>query len=450
MIVVSEYRDKTVGVFGLGKAGQASMEALTAGGAKVFAWDDKQQAETETVLSFEKWPWDELQALVLAPGVPLTHPKPHAVVEMAKKHKVPVIGDIELLYRACPNARIIAITGTNGKSTTTALTAHILKAAGKKVEVGGNLGTAALSLEPLGADGIYVLELSSYQLDLVQTTRFDVTMLLNITPDHLDRHGSMEGYIAAKKHIFERQAADDVAIIAVDDEHTQAIAEALEKQQLVRVSGYHEMPDGVYVQDGVLHDGSKYFDLKQIASLPGKHNGQNAAAAYAAVKACGIAPEKIYEGMKTFPGLAHRLQFVTSLQGVKFINDSKATNAEAAAHALAAFERIYWIAGGKAKEGGIAALEEYFPKIAHAFLVGEDEKLFANTLQGKASYTCCNTLDVAVKKAADMAFASDKKGVVLLSPAAASFDQWDNFEARGEAFCDLVSQLAAGGVRDAS
>jgi UDP-N-acetylmuramoylalanine--D-glutamate ligase len=405
------------------------------------------------MLPIDQWPWQELSALVLSPGVPLTHPKPHAVVELANRHNCPIIGDVELLCRACPDARTIAITGTNGKSTTTTLIGHILREAGLKTEIGGNLGTPALALEPLGKDGIYVLELSSYQLDLLQTARFNVAVFLNVTPDHLDRHGDMAGYIAAKMHIFDRQQPDDVAVIAVDDVYMQGIRDwawGIGGRRVVEVSNQHALPAGVYVHKGMLHDNSPLMphaqspmSLTQITSLTGRHNWQNAAAAYAAARACGIAPDVIYSAMQSFPGLRHRLQLVATINGVRFINDSKATNADAVSHALAPYETIYWIAGGKAKAGGIESLSRYFPTIKHAFLIGAAENEFAQTLEGKVPYTRSHTLESAVTQAAEHAFADGKKNaVVLLSPACASFDQFKSFEQRGDVFCDLVSALS--------
>jgi UDP-N-acetylmuramoylalanine--D-glutamate ligase len=317
--------------------------------------------------------------------------------------------------------------------------------------VGGNLGTAALSLNPLGLDGIYVLELSSYQLDLLRTARFNVAAFLNITPDHIDRHGDMEGYIAAKLHIFDRQQAGDTAVIAVDDEYTRKIASlpALKTggAQLVEVSSQRELPRGVYAQNGVLHDkiGSKEatYAIASIATLTGRHNWQNAAVAYAAARACGVAPNAIYAAMKSFAGLRHRLQLAATINDVRFINDSKATNADATSNALAPYDTIYWIAGGKPKAGGIASLSEYFPHIVHAFLIGAAEEEFAQTLQGKVPFTRSGDLKTALKQAADKAFAEHKKNaVVLLSPACASFDQWKSFEERGDAFCDLVHALS--------
>lgn len=439
MIRVTEYVAQNVGVFGLGKAGEATVAALKSGGATVWTGDDKTPGSTDN------WPWDRLKALILSPGVPLTHPAPHAVVRLANKHRVPIIGDIELLLRACPDACTLAITGTNGKSTTTTLIGHILKTCGVTCEVGGNLGTAALALDPLGKDGVYVLELSSYQLDLVKTTRFNIAVWLNISPDHIDRHGSLEGYVRAKERIFARQQAGDTAIVGVDDEHSKRTADMLKyvKKQTVFDISVQQKTDGVYVDKGILHDGKQRFDLNPIVTLTGKHNWQNAACAYAAAKACGLAPDAIYAAMKTFGGLRHRLQLAATINGVRFINDSKATNADATANALEPYDQIYWIAGGKPKEGGIAPLAKYFPKIAHAFLIGEASEQFAATLKGKASYTPCVTLAVALEKAASMAFSEKKKGaVVLLSPASASFDQFKNFEERGDKFCEQVEALA--------
>jgi UDP-N-acetylmuramoylalanine--D-glutamate ligase len=453
MITLSHCAQQKIAVFGLGKAGEATIAALLAGGAQVFAWDDKPADIQAYIMHYDQWPWDDIASLVLSPGVPLTHPKPHAVVEKARQHGVEIIGDIELLYRQCPEATYVGITGTNGKSTTTTLIGHILKSAGLKVEVGGNLGTAALSLAPLGKDGVYVLELSSYQLDLVKTTRFNIAAFLNIAPDHLDRHGSMEGYVAAKMHIFDRQTRDDTAVIAVDDEYTKEVASCqllvASKVKVVKASAQRELEDGIYAKDGVIsdHSGNQQLvtgNLSSIETLTGRHNWQNAVVAYGVAKACGVASDTIYAAMSTFAGLRHRLQLVATINGVRFVNDSKATNADAASHALAPYQSIYWIAGGKAKEGGIVPLAPYFTHIRHAFLIGAAEADFAKTLEGKVAYTRCGTLEMAFKKASEHAFADKVSGaVVLLSPACASFDQWKSFEHRGDAFCDLVEGLYA-------
>ncbi len=455
MITVTEYKNQNVGVFGLGKAGEAAVASLLAGGANVWAWDDaaaRQMPDGRCQMSnYEDWPWTEMKALVLSPGIPFTH-KPHEVVALAKKHNCPVIGDIELLYRACPQATYVGITGTNGKSTTTTLLGHILKSCGRTAEIGGNLGTPALALAPLKKDGAYVLELSSYQLDLVKSARFNIAVWLNISPDHIDRHGDLEGYINAKRHVFDRQQAGDVAVIAVDDEHSRGIRDwglGIGKQKWIEISSHQALSSGIYVKDGILYDVlspipnlQSPIPLSSIVTLTGRHNWQNAAAAYAAARALGLKPDDIYKAMQGFAGLRHRLQLAATIRGVKFINDSKATNADATANALAPYDNIYWIAGGQPKAGGIESLKQYFPKIAHAFLIGEAEKEFAATLEGKAPFSHCGTLDVAVKKAAEMAVKDGRKNaVVLLSPACASFDQFKNFEERGDAFCTLVETL---------
>lgn len=459
MITLHAYQGRTVAVFGLGKAGEATVDALLAAGAKVVAWDDSSDSRSklatrlgEGVLQpVDGWDWPSIAVLVLGPGVPLTHPAPHAVVVAAQKAGCPIIGDIELLCEGELQARKIAITGTNGKSTTTTLIHHLLASAGVKAEVGGNLGTAALSLEALGEGGTYVLECSSYQLDLTQRAHFDIAVLLNITPDHLDRHGDMEGYIRAKMKMFAHQGKSDVAVIAVDDDSTRRLADEMETRQcqrVVRVSARQALPRGVHVQDGVLHDvldGKDVFqiDLRGIVTLTGRHNWQNAAAAYAVARLSNIAPETIASALRSFAGLAHRLELVAEIQGIGFINDSKATNADATRNALAPYEQVYWIAGGKAKAGGIESLGEYFPRVVQAFLIGAAEEEFAKTLEGKVPYTRCGTLEKATRLAAQMAFAHQRKGaVVLLSPACASFDQWKNFEERGEGFRRYVQALA--------
>lgn len=463
MITISQYADKNVGVFGLGKAGLAAVRALSASGAKVYAADDnaknahKLSDETDlTASNITDWPWDTLEAVVLSPGVPLTHPQPHAVVVLAQKHHCPIIGDVELLTQACPDAKYIGITGTNGKSTTTSLLGHILRYANMQVEVGGNLGDAAVSLKPLGEGGVYVLEMSSYQLDLLDKTHFDIACFLNITPDHIDRHGDMDGYVAAKMHIFDRQTAADTAIVAIDDDYTKKIAAQLDAAavEVMRVSAYGADSAQYGVVDGVFFDRSDAtvaLDIRAVHSLLGQHNWQNAVVAYAAARACGIAPATIYGAMLEYPGLRHRMQQVAHIRNVRFVNDSKATNADASSCALKAFDTIYWIAGGKAKEGGIDDLQPYFSKIEHVFLIGDAQDAFAETLDGKVSFTKCGTLEHAVTHAAQMAFEHDGDApVVLLSPACASFDQWVSFEARGDAFCEQVEAMCDADAKGAA
>ncbi len=317
--------------------------------------------------------------------------------------------------------------------------------------MGGNLGTPALALDALYQGGTYVLELSSYQLERIFSITFDTAVLLNISPDHLERHGGLEGYIAAKRQIFHRQTAPRAAVIGVDDPHSRKIHDELVAagdQVVIPISASGEaVPGGVYVIDGVLYDDQEgqaiaAIDLKEIESLPGAHNWQNAAAAYAACKAHGVNPATITACLRSFPGLAHRQEMVAEIDGIRFVNDSKATNAEAAARALASYDDIYWIAGGRAKEGGLDGLEPYYPKVRKAFLIGESREAFAGQLDGKLSYSSCGGLDSAVAEAYAEAAAERRPApVVLLSPAAASFDAFANFEARGEAFKAAVKAL---------
>lgn len=439
MILIPQAQGKTYGVVGLGKSGRATVASLLASGASVIAWDDgeagRASAQKEfpaiTIKPVAEWDFSALASLVMSPGIFLTHP----AVIAAEKAGVEVIGDIELLYRAQPDATYVCITGTNGKSTTTTLIAHILKACGKRVEVGGNLGTPALALAPLDMDGIYVLELSSYQLDLVRTPHFDVSVLLNISPDHLDHHGSMDNYIAAKMHIFDRMDMDDVAVIGVDDAESARIADALKGPRVVKISS----------RDAVAKE------LKTVKSLQGAHNHQNAAAAYAACVASGCEHAEIITAMQNYPGLDHRMQWLGEIAGVQYVNDSKATNADAAEKALLTYDNVYWIIGGVAKEGGIEPLEKYFGKIRHAYLIGEAANDFARTLEGKVAYTQCGTLEKAFAVATDDAKRAGVKGAaVLLSPACASFDQYPNFEVRGQAFVKLFEALKAGGKHGTS
>jgi UDP-N-acetylmuramoylalanine--D-glutamate ligase len=445
-------------VFGLARTGLAAARALLAGGGPVWTWDDREDRRAHAAAAGieladpERCDWSRPWALVLSPGVPLTRPAPHPVVEHAVAAGCPIIGDIELLARTQPDARYIGITGTNGKSTTTALIGHILRSAGRTVEVGGNLGTAALALAPLGRGGTYVLELSSYQLELVKTLACNIAVLLNITPDHLDRHGDMEGYIAAKLRIFRNQTGRDTAVIGVDDRYSENICGEVaegQRQAVVAVSARRAVEGAVYVDGaGRLIDdlGDRAVPIMDMASapaLPGRHNWQNAAAAYAACRPLGLAGSVIAAAIRSFPGLPHRQEHVAAVEGIRFINDSKATNADAAGKALACYEPIYWIVGGRPKDGGLAGLEPLYPRIAHAFLIGESSDAFAAALAGIVPVHRCGTLDRAVAEAFALARAEARPGaVVLLSPACASFDQFANFEERGEAFRQVVKPLA--------
>jgi UDP-N-acetylmuramoylalanine--D-glutamate ligase len=457
MTPVSVFSGKEVAVFGLGRSGIATCVALQAGGAKVIAFDDHlagrdaAAAKNFEVRDFHDLDWKKIAALVLAPGVPLTHPEPHWTVKLAHQAGVEVIGDVELFCRErrvhAKGAPFAAITGTNGKSTTTALLAHVVASAGGDAQVGGNLGTPILALEPPAKNRTHVIECSSYQIDLSPTLDPTVGILLNLTPDHLDRHGTMEHYAEVKERLV---AKADTAVIAVEDEYTRAIADRLERagRNVIWVSSKEIISpgfflDGTTIVQATVRDADGIADLAGIGSLRGLHNAQNALAVVAAAVTLGISPEAIRKGLFTFPGLAHRLEQLGHKDKVLFVNDSKATNADSTEKALSSFERgIFWIVGGRAKEGGIAPLERFFPRIAHAYLVGESSDAFAKTLEGRVPYSRCGTLDVAVEKAAADALKSEEnQPVVLLSPACASFDQFRNFEIRGERFRELVKAI---------
>ena len=455
MIQIPLLQDKSIVVMGLGKSGTATARALMSSGAHVLAWDDSapaRDAATRDGVPIGN-PLESglanVDLVVWSPGIPHTLPKPHAVAEAARAANIPVVCDVDLLARAKPANRILAITGTNGKSTTTTLLAHILTEAGRSVAAGGNLGTAALALPDLGADGRYVLELSSYQLELCPSLQAHAGVLLNITPDHLGRHGGMDGYVAAKRGLFAHIAPGGTAVIGVDDPYSAAIADDLETtgQRVMRISAQRRLTRGISAPDGVLlENGEPVLDLHQALRLPGRHNWQNAAAAFALARADGIPSAAAAAALLTYPGLAHRQELVATLDGVAFINDSKATNADAVATALVCYEDIYWILGGQAKEGGIASLTSFFPRIKHAYLIGEAAAQFAETLGDAVPHTQCGTLDVAVTKAAKAARAADQPGVVLLSPACASWDQFTSFEHRGDVFRTLVQSLSQGGA----
>lgn len=445
MITPTSYKGKTVAVLGLGKSGMSAVRALREAGATVWAWDD--QANEPDMVDLTKANWSQIDLLVMSPGIPHTYPTPHPVAELARAHDVDIVCDVELLVQTQPNAKYIAITGTNGKSTTTALIHHILDVCGLDVEVGGNFGVPALDLTPLDEEGVYVLELSSYQLERTPSLCADVAVWLNISPDHLGRHGGLDGYITAKKNIFANQRDEQFAVIGIDDDHSRAVFEQsdLTSARKVAISSKDIIEDGVFVDEDVLIDeafdseGCQVMDLSGIKTLQGRHNQENAAAAYAAAIAIGADPEWIVRAIASFPGLAHRQEIVMTLNGVTFINDSKGTNADATQKALGAYDNIYWIAGGQPKEGGIEQLLNDLTPVTKAYLIGEASEQFAQTLDGHLDYSMCNTLDVAVAQA--FSDAQKTEGTVLLSPACASWDQFASFEARGEAFKSLVHAL---------
>jgi UDP-N-acetylmuramoylalanine--D-glutamate ligase len=459
MIPVPAFAGLPVGVLGLGKSGLVAAQALAAGGAEIMAWDDDETARGAAaaqglrVIDLATADLGRMATLILSPGIAHTHPKAHPVVAKARAIGAEIIGDIELLARTQRAAAYVGITGTNGKSTTTALIGHILKEAGRAVATGGNLGTPALALEPLGAGGTYVLEMSSYQLELTFSLSFDVAVLLNVTPDHLERHGGMDGYVVAKKRIFRSQDTHQAAIVGIDDAICAAIERELRAnaaQRLVPISAERRACGGIYASGDDLVDetegaGKNVLALAGLTRLPGRHNRQNVAAAYAAVRQCGVSQHAAARAIASFPGLAHRQELIATIEGVRYVNDSKATNADAAAKALICYDAIYWIAGGLAKEGGIDSLAPFFPRIRHAFLIGKAATEFADTLGSAVPHSRCGELAAAVTAAHALAAREKRTGaVVLLSPACASFDQFANFEKRGEAFRRLVTALPGG------
>ncbi len=463
MIHIHSFANRPVAVFGLGR-GRITAVALAQSGAQVWAWDDNAEARRRAaddgvaLVDLYRCDWSALTTLVLSPGIPHTHPKPHPVALLAQRAGCEIIGDIELLIRSRPDARVIGITGTNGKSTTTTLIGHILKTAGREVEVGGNVGIPVLGLRPLGAQGTYVLELSSYQLELTPSLRCDVSVLLNITPDHLGRHGGMAGYIAAKRLIFKNQGSGLTAVVGAEDDPCREIlaelAHRVDGPRAVAISGSGRLDRGVYADNGILTDAIQggavaVIDLRTVATLPGVHNWQNAAAAYAVTRAAGLETNEIVAGIRTYPGLAHRQELIAVIDGVAYVNDSKATNADAVAKALVCYDDIYWILGGQAKEGGIESLLPLLSRVRHAYLIGEAASLFAATLGDKIPHSPSATLDAALQAARGQALADGTAApVVLLSPAAASFDQFRDFEDRGSRFRAMVESLP--GIRTAA
>lgn len=461
MTPVTCFSGLPVAIFGLGGSGVSAALALQAGGALVHAWDDSEPARGKAaaqgvkLFDLHQADWAGFAALVLAPGLPLTHPEPHWSAAAALAAGIPVIGDIELFCREraaiAPGAPLVAITGTNGKSTTTALIAHILREAGYDVQIGGNFGTPILDLEPPASDRIHVIECSSFQIDLAPSLAPSVGVMLNLTPDHLDRHGSMENYAAVKQRLVE---AADYAIIGRDDDWCEAIFQYLKRSGVLAVGVSGARPHALaticyeggrlrraFALPGLKTLEENLFELSRAPALRGAHNGQNAAAAFAACERLGLAHDEIGLGLRSFPGLAHRMEQVGRRDHVLFVNDSKATNADATEKALLSFEHIFWILGGKPKAGGIDSLKPLFGRIDKAFLIGAASEDFARTL-GDVPHEFCGTLDVAVARAAEAAAASGaEEAVVLLSPACASYDQFANFEQRGDAFRQLVAPL---------
>ncbi len=463
MIAATAFKNERIAVFGLGRTGISAALSLKAGGADVHAWDDNEQTRTRAaemgvpLVDFRQADFTDYSALVLSPGVPHQLPAPHWSAIKAERAGVPIISDIEIFAREvmsrAPERRpkVIAVTGTNGKSTTTSLIGHIVSSAGRDAQVGGNIGRGILDLDDLHRGAVYVVELSSYQLERTFSLRANAAVFLNLSPDHLQRHGTMENYKAAKLRIFDNQTPKDAAIIGVDDPYAKSICTQLiakNGRRVMPISGRRSMGRGACVIKGVLYAQinkkcKKITDLNAIENLTGEHNWQNAAAAYAATYAIGIDPETIAEALHTFPGLAHRMENIGRIANVRFVNDSKATNVNAAAQALKAYDNIYWIAGGGAEKGGIEELEPYFKNITRAYLIGEAAPMFEKTLRaGRVPAKVSKELRMAILCATRDALASKSANpVVLLSPACASFDQFDNFEARGNVFRTLAREI---------
>lgn len=449
MITSAAFKDKTYLVFGLGRTGLAAIKSLGKSGARVFAWDDKQEniekakEVADGMVQFvhpKDLKWQEIDEIVLSPGIPFLPGKEHQVVALARALNKPIVSDIDLLYQACPEATYIGITGTNGKSTTTALIGHILKENKKDVQVGGNIGIPVMELEIKGSEGIYVLELSSFQLDITKTARMNIVAFINISPDHIDRHGSFENYLSAKMKIFANQSMEDVAIISHDYPETKIIHSTM--GNTVSFSTVDREAD-ICTEGNNLTDRVSGFSgsLGNLPYLPGVHNLENVAAAYAAATSYGIAPKDAVAAIKTFKGLKHRIQTVLEIDDLKFVNDSKATNANSVEKALRCFDKVYWIVGGLPKSDGITPLIPEFKRIEHAYLIGQAQDEFAKVLiANDVKFDKCSTLDNALET---IKKSGVKSGVVLFSPACASFDQFKDFEHRGDVYIKLVNEKFA-------
>ena len=469
MIEVRAFNGRDVAVFGLGASGIASARALNAGGARVACWDDDEAVRERaasaglTLVDLGLCDWSDFAALVLSPGVSYAGAHSHWFVEEAQRVGVEILGAVELFAREIENLpeahrpKIVGVTGTNGKSTTTALLAHILRANNRDVRLAGAVCAPVLSLDAPHSGAIYVLELSSYQLNLAETLKPDVAVFLNISADNLERHGGMDAYVAAQKRIFQRQEVGDTAIVGVDDTQTTNVATEIaggRGPRSVHVSCGRTLGRGAFSIGGVLYDAiegraQKVADLRDAPALRGRHNWQNAAAAYAAARALGLEPRRIADALMSFGGLPHRMEEVARIQQVAFVNDSKASNAAAARHALALYENVYWIAGGRSHTRTVNELSALMPRVAKAYLIGEAAVSMAAELKGRTIVEISRDLKTAVSSATRDAVTSSRADpVVLLSPGCASLDQFDDFEARGDAFRELVRAIPGAVWRD--
>lgn len=461
MIPVQGVEGQKIAVLGLGRSGLATARALRAGGAEPVCWDDnptaREAAEAEGFACVDLHrpnAFDGIAMLITSPGIPHLYPEPNPVIAAALAAGVPIDNDIGLFFRSFATRawdkfdiapKVVAVTGSNGKSTTSALIHHVLDAAGRRSQLAGNIGRGVLDIEPAEDGEVVVLELSSYQTELSRALTPDVAVFTNLSPDHLDRHGGMGGYFAAKRRLF-AEGGPDRAVIGVDEVEGRFLAGQLSEgaadDRVIRVSSGQKLAGPgwqVFARKGFLSEYRKgrqagSIDLRQIKGLPGAHNHQNACAAYAACRALGLAPRQIEEGFKSFAGLPHRSQVIAEKGGVTYVNDSKATNVDAAAQALQAFKRVRWICGGLAKEGGLGGLLGATGSVAKAYVIGREAASFAMELKGVEAEVC-TTMEQAVARAVAEAEPGD---TVLLAPAAASFDQYDSFEKRGEDFTARV------------
>jgi len=447
VIISNAFQGKAFYVVGWGRTGLSAAQSLKNSGARVFVWDDNAtsqktaQSQGFDVVSPQDVDWSKLSALVLSPGIPHTFPKPHLSAQLAQENHVPILCDVDLLAQALPQAQMVGITGTNGKSTTTALMSHLLKGAGLQVQMGGNIGVPVLDLEDQPG-ATYVLELSSYQLERTPHLTLDTAVLLNITPDHIDRHGDLAGYVQAKRHIFQPQGSAQDIVIGVDTPESEAIFKGLSQDTVKRVvpmSTVRSLDKGVYIQDGFLVDGyfedhARIYDLRQHPYLKGQHNWENILAAYGVVKLKGLTFD--VSVLEAFQGLVHRQELCGIQDNVHFINDSKATNIESTLRALAAYENIYLILGGQPKESLLQGIETYTPHIQKCYLIGEAQDQFAKSLDvAKIPFIKCGDLKTATQKAYEDAVSpGNERRIVMLSPACASFDQFKDFEDRGNQF----------------
>jgi len=447
VITARAFAGKHYAVLGLARSGLATVEALLASGARVIAWDDREEAREQlrsgegrspgqdsglrrsaTIVDFTSSDLTQFDSIVVTPGLPLNR---HPIAQRARDAGVEIIGDIELFARARPELpphKVVGITGTNGKSTTTALIHHILQTAGVPSLMGGNIGLPILSRDPLPEGGVYVLELSSYQIDLTQSLDCDVAVLLNITPDHLDRYESFEAYATSKARLFEMQSSTHRAVFNYDDDEVWNLIDRFDRNEWSHPA-----------RQILLRTTEALEDLHFGPSLQGLHNLANAICAVEACRELAVHQGALVEGLGSFPGLPHRMERIREIAGVLFVNDSKATNAEAAAPALAAYPKVRWIVGGQAKAEKLGDTAKHLDHVAAAYTIGEAGPMFARMLRNARVVVIeCETLENAVKRAAEDSQAGE---TVLLSPASASFDQFRDFEERGDRFRELVGAL---------